>query len=1449
MELNFKRRKNIKAKKQDVLQLYELIKARISKKEKKDKQALLNTMIFKEKQSELINNISNNNENTSKKEVSNSAMKQKLKRQISLKENPLINITEKELQEDIPLFNTIEELLFNLTLKERNLKQQIKLFSYFQSFPSLHSIVSENRLFLLFYSHFINYIELEKIQENKLIYSIGERCSDFYFILEGEFSVISIVKEQKELTENEYIAHLIKLKTLKHNFLLKKIMENNFSKFPINEHVLERLYELNIDNNKKRELEGEEKRMSLTEKIKQAKNSRVSTLHKLENYQDNNSSHINHYTIESEYTKVDLNFKYGDYLKDKKNSTIDKDTIEEGFVNLKSDLNNDVLTKRGDDDDSSFRKISKDNNISVKQINPCERLLINNNSGYFERKSFADNIENISKLNYKGNAKSEGKYKSRKTKFAFVFDVSDKSTNRDIEDSTGNKKRESCDIANNKDFNKLSIFSNNNSNNLSLKKSPVLNTKHLSINLNSNTLSSKSLINTKRQTVHFNSTNNILNENNNRSKNFQNTSQSVASVKSNRTSFSNETNFTQNKGYLSIDFKSLAYSDSLFNSETYVSNSYYKIIAGINDPYNLGLDELEKRIPIELYVYKEINKLKEGDYFGEYYKDKQSHINTVISNTECLVVKITKENYLKNLLIYVLEKKKTSIDFFLKNPIFKTFHYDKFDKLIFKMMQNKVLSQSEYLIKEFDCISSIYIIKNGSFEISFNKTFREILQLLPYYFPNENFIEQDLIDRIELDNTFEKFLDKKYTYNLVIYEDNEILGLSDFLYSEGILNSKKKRDNEEDSKKKILFDYREFNLEFKEYKEYYQRYREHIQKQKLNQYDNKNKFSVFSNKNKAKSNENEGKKDSVNKKTSNNNKKLKLKNEDFEFNDFSTLISPTSFAKKHKSNASNDVFISLFSVKCTSRTAEVWKVDRSYVEYIKEVDDAFSPNIYNYENKKKKSLAKRIFDLAINYMNEYESKLGNQDIETGKKRLIIGWNTRLNNYSINKVNNGLIPLPKISNKVENKQDTNFNMEDLEYNNKNDNIRVNKYSSLEKEIELVSNKQDSNNNSSKNDIKPRHNKVNKDIVKINENNRTKIRFNSVISMNNPILKFEFKNKKNSLINNQNSNSNINNNSSVRGLINESNSQVDNDSLNTVKYNKIRFQDINRRESILNNIAQKQSNNIPEIQLKSQLSLKPRFRKIHNFLSYNEEILKNSKKLAENNNVDLFFYNESVKKKIKRVEPIKKTIQYINRTFLVNEIKYNDYISIHNEYFNVNNAKKLNNMRKKFLNGTSSGSIPEISLNSSATNRFTNRSKNNKIAKQAFNTSNNKFNKQNRNKKVIEESDRINLKQYLEKEDYILLNKNKTQNINYNNRMHSIMQKRKNAKQEQGVQYFLPFEDKFDTKFKNLEKFDKENGYIKYSYDKINRKKTSSFLVDKEFCKRLDKLDLDDVKIIQ
>ena len=170
--------------------------------------------------------------------------REKMKEEEPQPPNP--NPTPKNSSSDIYILEmtdlNFETIQYILTKRKRSPQELLILRSFLSPMKFVHlsktNIGKEKLLMSL-----SKYLRLEQRPPDNIIFHLGDKGSKFYIILKGEISVLILKEVKVEMSYFRYFLHLLLLKFLKEDELLKKIISININKDYLNESDFYNYYE------------------------------------------------------------------------------------------------------------------------------------------------------------------------------------------------------------------------------------------------------------------------------------------------------------------------------------------------------------------------------------------------------------------------------------------------------------------------------------------------------------------------------------------------------------------------------------------------------------------------------------------------------------------------------------------------------------------------------------------------------------------------------------------------------------------------------------------------------------------------------------------------------------------------------------------------------------------------------------------------------------------------------------------------------------------------------------------------------------------------------------------------------------------------------------------------------------------------------------------------------
>ena len=193
--------------------------------------------------------------------------------------------------------------------------------------------------------------------------------------------------------------------------------------------------------------------------------------------------------------------------------------------------------------------------------------------------------------------------------------------------------------------------------------------------------------------------------------------------------------------------------DNIINSQEQIKNS------------DKSIDESIKLVKIP--IYEQTFLLKPGDILFDYDEDyKNSKINqTVIVTTDCLVLKINKNNYQEITKEFLAKSKNKLFNLLLNYKIFENIPYEHFNRVYFYFFKYLKVYNKQFLFKEGDICDNVYIISKGEYEIYLYQNIHQINNLILQYKNLLDELKLNIINEtIKENEIYPKYKNKTYQF-------------------------------------------------------------------------------------------------------------------------------------------------------------------------------------------------------------------------------------------------------------------------------------------------------------------------------------------------------------------------------------------------------------------------------------------------------------------------------------------------------------------------------------------------------------------------------------------------------------------------------------------------------------------------------------------------------------
>ena len=171
-----------------------------------------------------------------------------------------------------------------------------------------------------------------------------------------------------------------------------------------------------------------------------------------------------------------------------------------------------------------------------------------------------------------------------------------------------------------------------------------------------------------------------------------------------------------------------------------VNEFYSHVLSMLNETenyyYNLFTLNARNRISqaVQIFTYETTTSIQPLQYFGNYSLFTANDIkrkDTAIFTDNSTVITINKKQYGINIITESKTNKDKEIDYVHQNSFFKYMRKHIFTKLFFPEMDIIECNKGEHLYSETDRINYIYIIKDGTFELTLlNKSIIQVKSLI-----------------------------------------------------------------------------------------------------------------------------------------------------------------------------------------------------------------------------------------------------------------------------------------------------------------------------------------------------------------------------------------------------------------------------------------------------------------------------------------------------------------------------------------------------------------------------------------------------------------------------------------------------------------------------------------------------------------------------------------------
>ena len=237
------------------------------------------------------------------------------------------------------------------------------------------------------------------------------------------------------------------------------------------------------------------------------------------------------------------------------------------------------------------------------------------------------------------------------------------------------------------------------------------------------------------------------------------------------------------------------------SSEDYINRlKVYKPINNIiENENNSEIYFNEKIINVIIYEYLIIITKKTGSLIGEIALGDRLFLRTatMISKTNCDMGILNKRSYDLCIKGIAERQRRQTISILTSFPLLKGLTYYSINKNYFNDFITCFYKKGDKLIKQFEFINNIYLIKEGDFDISTKLTFNEVIDLIKYYINKINNKDQikEVIEYININylkditelrsyfgpDKFKKFMEEKHFIKLFTFSSLEVIGIDTYI--------------------------------------------------------------------------------------------------------------------------------------------------------------------------------------------------------------------------------------------------------------------------------------------------------------------------------------------------------------------------------------------------------------------------------------------------------------------------------------------------------------------------------------------------------------------------------------------------------------------------------------------------------------------------------------------
>ena len=203
----------------------------------------------------------------------------------------------------------------------------------------------------------------------------------------------------------------------------------------------------------------------------------------------------------------------------------------------------------------------------------------------------------------------------------------------------------------------------------------------------------------------------------------------------------------------------------------------------LKDEENATIKIYEDKNIYKYYSYFEVNKLKDGNIFGELalINPSKKRTATVIIREDCHLGVLNKESYDISIKNAQHKLRVRNLAFFINGPIFNGIANNYFLKNYFFRFKKKVFKSGEVLFHRGEIRTKIFFIINGELQLNAKMTLKKLTEIINYLSDGKKIDDGGLSKKYCRESfQFKRFYeDIKKTFRLYVLKDKEICGLDD----------------------------------------------------------------------------------------------------------------------------------------------------------------------------------------------------------------------------------------------------------------------------------------------------------------------------------------------------------------------------------------------------------------------------------------------------------------------------------------------------------------------------------------------------------------------------------------------------------------------------------------------------------------------------------------------